>query len=546
MGVHPRAVSRRRRLFIPLLVVLGVTGGVTAYAFLEVRHERSAPRPSSALAETPAPAAPPTASPTATPITSPTATPDATAAPAHDLQARSKYIPAAPERPRPWVDPATVGTPYGSAVPGVLTFRGNPTRTYYGQGPVPADPEVAWRYPRQGAWCGPSTVGGETRTWCGTGWTGQPGVFERDGRTWLVVGAYDHHVHFLDAHTGERLLPSFATGDLVKGSVTVDPDGYPLVYIGSRDDHYRALAIDRDEPVELWSLWAYDVAPVLWNSDWDGAGLVLDDHLFIGGENSHLHIVRLNRGYDDEGLVTVDPELVFHAPGWDDQLLADVGDRNVSIEGSVTMLGSTVYFANSGGLVQGWDVEGIADGREPERVFRFWTGDDTDATIVADEQGYLYVASEWERHTARGRSVGQLMKLDPRRPDDPLVWSVHDTGPDLAGFWATPALHRDIVIAPTHGGEVLGVERATGAVRWRLQLQGPTWQSPVVVDDVLIQGDCSGTLRAFDVGDTQVEPALLWEIGIGGCIESTPAVWDGGIYVGTRAGWLVRVADPEP
>ena len=89
-------------------------------------------------------------------------------------------------------------------------------------------------------------------------------------------------------------------------------------------------------------------------------------------------------------------------------------------------LGGRVYFANSGGLVQGWDVAGIADGRTPERVFRFWTGDDTDATVVIGADGALYVASEYERETARSKQVGQVVKLDPSRPDDPLVWSFHD------------------------------------------------------------------------------------------------------------------------
>jgi outer membrane protein assembly factor BamB len=448
----------------------------------------------------------------------------------------------------PWVDPASVGQPYGTAVRGLLTFRGNPTRTYYGGGPVPRAPEVAWRYPARGALCGLSTVGQEEREWCGTGWTGQPAVFERDGRTWVVFGAYDHRIHFLDAATGEPLLPSLVTGDLVKGSVTVDPDGYPLVYSGSRDGYYRVIAIDGDEPVELWRLWAHDVAPTMWNDDWDGSGLVLDDHLLIGGENSRWHVVRLHRGYDAQGRVVVDPELIFDAAGWDDELLAAVGDRNVSIEGSVTVVGDVLYFANSGGLVQGWDLAGLRAGRRPERVFRFWTGDDTDATVVADEDGMLYVASQFERLSAgpraRAREVGQIIKLDPSRPDDPLVWSVADQGAALAGVWATPALHRDVLYVPTHGGQLLAIGRHRGEVRWRLQLQGPTWQSPVVVDDVLIQGDCSGTLRAYDVSDTRSLPAELWALRIGGCIESTPAVWDGGVYVGTRAGWFVALRDP--
>ena len=39
-----------------------------------------------------------------------------------------------------WSDPAAVGEPWGSTVEGLLTFRGNPTRTYYGKGPIPESP----------------------------------------------------------------------------------------------------------------------------------------------------------------------------------------------------------------------------------------------------------------------------------------------------------------------------------------------------------------------------------------------------------------------
>ena len=266
-----------------------------------------------------------------------------------------------------WVDPATSGQRWGDAVEGLLTFRGNPTRTYYGKGPVPDSPDVLWYFPPGPAMCSLSEVKEETTNWCGTGWTGQPAVFERDGATWVVVGAYDKAVHFLDADTGGRIVGDFGTGDLIKGSVTIDPDGYPLVYFGSRDNKYRVVAFDRDEPEELWALDAYSVSSTRWNDDWDGAGLVLDDYLFVGGENSRFHVVKLNRGYDGEtGLATADPELVFDAPGWDDELIEAVGS-NVSIESSVAISGDTAYFANSGGLIQGWDIAGLASGEAPER-----------------------------------------------------------------------------------------------------------------------------------------------------------------------------------
>jgi outer membrane protein assembly factor BamB len=471
------------------------------------------------------------------------ATPVAAAAdaPAPQPDVQTPAPPAEPVTGSPFFsDPANAGRAYPpGTVAGLLTFRGNPTRTYYGSGPISRQtPQRLWRYPEQGGLCGTSDDGSGATTWCGTGWTGQPAVFEREGRTWAVFGAYDYGVHFLDADTGEQLLPPFPTGDIIKGSVTVDPDGYPLVYTGSRDNYLRVLAIDGDEPREVWKLSADAVSPVKWNNDWDGSPLVVDDYLFEGGENSQFHIVKLNRGYDERGRVTVDPELVFNTPGWDEELLADFGSDQVSIENSVSMFKDTVYFANSGGLVQGWDVSGLREGRKPKQVFRFWTGDDTDASIVIDEQGFLYVGSEYEKGNARSREIGQMMKLDPTKPDDPLVWSVKDQKGSPAGVWGTPALHRDVVIFDTNGGDVLALDRDTGDQRWRFSLPGPTWQSPVVMDDVLLMGDCQGTMHAYDVADTTVEPQQLWRVKVGGCIESTPAVWRGRIYFGTRDGGI--------
>jgi hypothetical protein len=442
-----------------------------------------------------------------------------------------------------WSDPARVGQPYSTKVNGLLTFRGNLTRTYYGTGPMPRTaPEQQWRFPKSGGMCSESSDQYGTRTWCGSGWTGEPAVFDRAGRTWVVFGAYDRAVHFLDAATGERMLPDFPTGDIIKGSVTIDPDGFPLVYTGSRDNYLRVLSIDGDKPVELWRLSAKAVSPTLWNDDWDGAPLVIDDYLFEGGENSQFHIVKLNRAYGPDGKVTVAPTLVFNAPGWDDELLKAINDKDVSIENSVAVFGDTVYFANSGGLVQGWDISGLKDGRPPERVFRFWTGDDTDASVVVDETGALYVGSEYERANARSKEVGQMMKLDPSRPDDPLVWKIDDRATNPAGVWGTPGLYKDIAIFDTNGGEVLGLDRGTGAVRWTLELPGPTWQSPVVVDGVLLIGDCNGVMHAYDVADTTVAPKPLWTVAIGGCIESTPAVWNGVMYFGTRAGGFHALA----
>jgi outer membrane protein assembly factor BamB len=452
--------------------------------------------------------------------------------------------------PAPSAEPSEA-EPINTGVEGLTTFRGNATRTYYGRGPVPEAPRILWRYPAAGGLCSRSSDEEGERTWCGTGWTGQPNVVDPDGGPVEVrFGAYDRAVHVLDARTGEERYDPFVTGDLIKGTVTSDPDGYPLLYVGSRDNELRVLALDRGHRmVELWSL-SSDTAPnPVWNNDWDGSPLIVGDYLLEGGENSWFYVVELNRGYDADGRVMVRPSIRLMVPGFDQRLFDDLGDSEVSIENSVAFDASrgVAYFANSGGLVQGWNVSGVLEGgRRARRVFRFWTGEDTDASVVIDDEGFLYVASELERFNARGEEVGQVLKLDPGDRKDPVVWSIPvpgEGGP--GGVWATPGLYGDAVFVTTNTGRLLALDRDRGRIAWEIELTPPTWTSPVIVDGVLIVGDCAGVLHAYDLEANPLEerPPERWSVQLEGCIESTPAVWRGMVYVGSRGGAVYGIGD---
>ena len=179
-----------------------------------------------------------------------------------------------------------------------------------------------------------------------------------------------------------------------------------------------------------------------------------------------------------------------------------------------------------------------------KRQFRYWVGDDVDATIVVDEEGYLYVGVEYERGFNRSFEVGQFIKLDPSTPDDPFVWSIFDNEELPDGVWATAALYKDLVIIVTDSARVIGIDKVTGEIRWEFLIQGPLWSSPVVVDDVLLQADCSGYLNAYDLVDTAVQPQRIWRFPVGnGCLEATPAVWDGKIIIGNRDGKVIMIAE---
>ncbi len=473
---------------------------------------------------------------------------------------------------------------------GLFTFRGNPTRSFYGRGPIPQSPEVIWSYPNPAdttqPLCSAAISQGEQTRLCGLGWTGQPAILQRQehlgGGTWLIFGAYDRKVHFLDAQTGRQVLPPFTTGDIVKGSVSIDPDNFPLIYAGSRDNYLRVIAIDGDEPRELWKLSAYDelIGETLWNDDWDSSPLVINDYLLAGGENSNLHIIRLNRGYDEDGRVRVNPQLVFVIPGWDDELLEAVGDTNVSIENSPVLHGSILYFGNSGGFIQGWNLSRAHEGRV-FRVFDFWAGDDTDSSITLDSEGMLYVGVERERMNERTSAVGQIIKINPRNeatennPLAPLEWSVFDP----EGVSSTLAVQngqngeKTVVYATTQSGRLLAIDAEDGEILWEENFPGEIVSSPAVIDGTLVvsvpvdpesqQQSTGWQLRAYDVSELASNPAipaapsnplpvaasppaLLWALDIDGEIEATPAIWEGRIFLGTRSGYMLGIADVEP
>ncbi|MEX2406932.1 MAG: hypothetical protein WD834_06295, partial [Actinomycetota bacterium] len=146
-------------------------------------------------------------------------------------------VPSASPSAAPSATPSPPPTPgpINTAFAGMTTFRGNATRSWYGAGPVPEDPRIAWRYPETGSLCSESSDQHGVRLWCGTGWTGQPNVIVGDdGGIEVRINAYDGAYHFVDGLTGEPVRPELQTGDLAKGSASSDPDGYPLYYAGSR------------------------------------------------------------------------------------------------------------------------------------------------------------------------------------------------------------------------------------------------------------------------------------------------------------------------
>ena len=172
------------------------------------------------------------------------------------------------ERSRaPWMVPARGSLLHGSrfgSVDGFLVFRGNPTRTFYGEGPVPREPAIAWSAPSE-RMCSVEELADERKVWRGVGWTGQVVLLDNGGdgitAVEVMVGGYDGGFHTFDGATGAPTRPPFMAGQMFKGTEALDPDGFPLAYAGARDGYLRVLALDGDRagdrgsaPRELWRL----------------------------------------------------------------------------------------------------------------------------------------------------------------------------------------------------------------------------------------------------------------------------------------------------
>jgi outer membrane protein assembly factor BamB len=85
---------------------------------------------------------------------------------------------------------------------------------------------------------------------------------------------------------------------------------------------------------------------------------------------------------------------------------------------------------------------------------------------------------------------------------------------------------------------LIAVDGATGEVVWSDEVGFHSWSSPAIVDGVLVTATCLGDVRAYSL-ENPARPVKLWSVDLGGaCLESTPAIWKGRIYLGSRDGFM--------
>jgi outer membrane protein assembly factor BamB len=165
------------------------------------------------------------------------------------------------------------------------------------------------------------------------------------------------------------------------------------------------------------------------------------------------------------------------------------------------------------------------DAYDPATGKLIWTVECLDGEVApspAYSNGMIFVANEYAQATA--------LRLDPAGANPPeKAWEWSDSLPDISSPLGTDKYF----YLASSGGEIVCLDRETGAKVWSQAFDDTFSSSMVLVGDCIYALDVKGVMHIFKTGATYEEVAAIPFDGEG---HATPAFLDGRIYarVGDR------------
>ena len=160
--------------------------------------------------------------------------------------------------------------------------------------------------------------------------------------------------------------------------------------------------------------------------------------------------------------------------------------------------------------------------------------------------GLVYAGSRDGAYFALDVATGAQRWRVETGPDAPLAWGF-ESG-DL--YTASPAVAGGLALLGGSDGRVWAVDAVSGSVRWQFRTEGRVRSSPAVAGGRVYVGSMDGTLYALELAGGR----LVWRFDTEGhalesgkfgfdrrTIQSSPAVADGKVFVGSRDGHLYAV-----
>ena len=477
---------------------------------------------------------------------------------------------------------------------GIVTFRGNNYRDNAAYGTANISSRKL-----TGVW---SVESGELprsdiptvsdRTWTGSGWVGQPLIVkwpdnvkqmmnmydwakQKQGLVEVILATMDGNVYFLDLDSGEPTRDKLNIGMPFKGAGSLDPRGYPILYLGSGDMYSsddmksRAMAYSLIDFTRLYEFGKQNDEFAL--RDWhayDSAPLVdaETDTLIYPGENGILYTIKLNTVFDEAaGTITMNPSDVVKMR-YTGKRSTYPGSENtpsnkywLGYETSIATLGEFGYLGTNDGFLQCINLNTMS------LVWAQDTQDDTNGSPVlepdfANHTAYIYIGSSLH-FTADEEEKGAVSFYKINAVTGEVVWkhteNVNTKNKVSGGIQATALLGQqsisDLVIIPfartpnEDDGVLLALDKATGNVRWTFAMEKYTWSSPIAVYDasgnayiVVLEGSDTGSKVFLLDGKTGT---LLSTFDAEKNMEASPAAYGNMIVFGTRGMkiWGVRI-----
>ncbi|MCE5188227.1 MAG: PQQ-binding-like beta-propeller repeat protein [Eubacteriales bacterium] len=484
--------------------------------------------------------------------------------------------------------------PYTSAS-GIITFRGNNYRdsASYGTATISARKLTGVWSVETGELPKGDVAGVSEKTWTGSGWVGQPLIVQwpdnikqfmnmydwakqKEGLVEVILATMDGNVYFLDLDTGEPTREKLVIGMPFKGAGSLDPRGYPILYLGSGDMYVedemksRAMAYSLIDFTRLYEFGKqYDEFALREFHAYDSSALVdaETDTLIYPGENGILYTIKLNTVFDETtGQLTMNPSNVvkmrYAGTRSTYPYSQNVADNKfwLGYETSMATLGEFGYLGTNDGFLQCINLNTMS------LVWAQDTQDDTNGSPVletdfANRTAYIYIGSSLH-FTADADAKGAVSLYKINAITGEVVWkhteNVNTKSWVSGGIQATALLGQksisDLVIIPfartpnEDDGVLLALDKATGAVRWTFAMEKYTWSSPVAVYDesgnayiVVLEGSDTGSKVFLLDGKTGT---LLSTFDAEKNMEASPAVYGNMVVFGTRGMkiWGVKIS----
>lgn len=486
-----------------------------------------------------------------------------------------------------------------TALEGVITFRGNNYRDQpsYGTAAITEEKLDFMRAKDT------SHIG----RWGGSGWTGQPLVVKwpadlREKMTSLkepfrnkenfvevILCSLDGRIYFMELETGEKTRDFITIGAPTKGTASLDPRGYPIIYVGQglqpdgddgdcKDMYYRAFSLIDGEKLMEWG--ASDKDPFAlrrWQA-YDSSALIDagTDTLVVPGENGILYTCDLNTSYNEEtGEVSMDPDPVKVKYRYTTTRNQEADGGRYGMEGSLVAWRNYVMGVDNAGMLQCIDLNTM------ELVYANDLDDDSDVTMVLEEDVenntfYLYTGCEYDDDV---RELGETAPVYARKLDGmtgEVLWEKEFTaispkkGLD-GGFLASPILGKEgttlegliiyNITRMVEDGEkkskLIAFDKESSEIVWEIDLGTSGWSPSSPVPVYSDKTDANGKTVGYIVHCTYKGNVKLFRVDGDNCtevdkinvseevgseesnnFEATPAVYDNTIVVGSRSGHI--------